>query len=224
MNLSPFSPWEKGWGMRAWRVGIQFLILPILLLFSAPALIYSQTPAASPNPKHKTKVETRYDAQINATGARIGPLELYHPPSGISAGLNFERVDLFISFSYPGKQIVTPKTVTLTVNSVTVARNQFEHERNISVLTDSGNHDFGDLEVLSTDIKRVTTGDAYPLVAATLHYEVVRKDIPFDDFAQIAQAKTAQIKLADRKFKITKEHLEALQNFLKLMQQQGLEF
>jgi len=91
-------------------------------------------------------------------------------------------------------------------------------------LTDSGNHDFGDLEVLSSDRTRVNTGGSYPLVAETVYREVVRKDIPFDDFAQIAQAKTAQIKLAGRKFKLTKEHLEALQNFLKLMQQQGLEF
>lgn len=197
----------------------------ILLLFvCAQSSGYPQTPSASPVPKHKTKVETRYDAQKNETHARIGPLELYHPPSGISAGLNYERVDLFLSFSYSGKKIVTPRTVTLTVYSVTVARNQFEHERNISVLTDSGNHDFGDLEVLSTDISRVNTGDAYPLVAATLHNEVVKKSIPFDDFARIAQAKIAQIKLADRKFKITKENLDAFQNFLKLMQQQGLEF
>jgi hypothetical protein len=59
---------------------------------------------------------------------------------------------------------------------------------------------------------------------ATLHAEVVRKAIPFDDFAQIAQAKTAQIKLADQKIKFVKEHLEAFRNFLMLMQQQGLEF
>ena len=200
------------------------VILILLLLFFAPASSYSQTPAASPNPKHKTKVETSYDAQKNETQARIGPLELYRPPGGISAGLNYERVDLLISFSYPGKKIVTPRTVTLTVYSATVARNQFEHERNISVLTDSGNHDFGDLEILSSNESRVNTRDSYPLVAATVHYEVVRKAIPFDDFAQIAEAKTAQIKLADRKFKLAKEHLEAFRNFLRLMKQQGLEF
>ena len=197
------------------------VILILLLLFVAPASGYSQTPAASPNPKHKTKVETSYDARMNVTCALIR-LELYNP-SGI-AEASYERVHLLISFSYPGKKIVTPQTVTLSVYSAMTGRKQFQYERNISVLTDSGNHDFGDLEVLSSDQTRVNTGGSYPLVAETVYREVVRKDIPFDDFAQIAQAKTAQIKLAGRKFKLPKEHLEAFQNFLKLMQQQGLEF
>jgi hypothetical protein len=199
-------------------------VILFLLLCFAPASSYSQTPAASPNPKHKTKVETKYDRQQNETYARVGPLELYNP-SGIStAGLNTEHIELFISFTYPGKKIVTPGTVMLTVHSAMMGRNQFEHERNISVLTDSGNHDFGDLELVSSDQSRVITGNAYPLVAATVYREEVRKEIPFDDFARIAEAKTVQIKLADWKFQLAKEHLEAFRNFLTLMKQQGLEF
>jgi hypothetical protein len=54
--------------------------------------------------------------------------------------------------------------------------------------------------------------------------EVVRKSIPFVEFAQIAQSKKAEIKLGERKFKITNEHLEAFRNFVTLMKQQGLEF
>jgi hypothetical protein len=201
-------------------------IVFILLLFvCAHSSGYTQTPSASPGPKHRTKVETKYDARKNETEARIGPLELWKPPGSVSAGLNFERVDLVVYFSYSGKKVVTPKLVTFLVFSKTIGgQPQFERERNISISTDSGDHNFGDLELLSTSQSRVSTGDAYPLTMATLTQEVVRKAIPFDDFTQIAQARTAQIKLADRKFKFTKEHLEAFRNFLMLMQQQGLEF
>jgi hypothetical protein len=147
------------------------------------------------------------------------------PFSGAAAGLNFDRVTLFVHFTYPGKKIVTPATVTFSVIFSTVGgMKQFEHDRNLSVLTDSGNHNLGDLEVLSTTQSQVRTGQPYPLNNGTLTTEVVRKAIPFDDFAQIAEAKTAQIKLADRKFKIAKEDLEAFHNFLMLMRQQGLEF
>lgn len=200
------------------------LFAVLLVCLFAPVCNYAQTPSPSPNPKHKTKVETKYDARKNETEARIGPLELWKPPSGVSAGLNYERVDLFIYFSYPGKKIVTPKTVTFLVFSYTIAGTLFDKERNISILTDSRNHDLGDLEIVSKSQSRVSTGDAYPLTMATLNTEQARKAIPFDDFAQIAQAKTAQLKLADRKFKIAKEHLEAFRNFLLLMQQQGMEF
>jgi len=95
------------------------VILILLLLFVAPASGYSQTPAASPIPKHKTKVETSYDARMNVTCALIR-LELYNP-SGI-AEASYERVDLLISFSYPGKKIVTPQTVTLSGYSAMTGR------------------------------------------------------------------------------------------------------
>jgi len=52
----------------------------------------------------------------------------------------------------------------------------------------------------------------------------VKKPIPFDEFGQIAESKKAEIKLGDRKFKFTDEHLEAFRNFIILMKQQGMQF
>jgi hypothetical protein len=202
-------------------------VILILLLICVPVSIHSQTPSPAPSPsaKHKTKVDTKYFADTNETAAQIGPLEILWPPSGGSAGLTVDRVDLWVYFTYPGKKIVTPSTVTLLVlSNIMGGKKQFEYDRNLSILTDSGNRNLGDLKVVSTTQRQVSTGQAYPLTMATLTTESARKEISFDDFARLAQAKTAQIKLADRKYKIPKETLEALRNFLMLMREQGREF
>ena len=49
-------------------------IVILLLFVFASVASYSQTPAASPKPKHKTKVESRYSEQDNETYLLIGPL------------------------------------------------------------------------------------------------------------------------------------------------------
>jgi hypothetical protein len=199
----------------------------VILLVGALAAvsIYSQTPSASPAPKHKTKVETKYDAHKNETELRIGPLDLWKPPQTQGSGeLNFEKVELLVSFSFPGKKIVTPTSVTLLVFSFSQWGPQLEKRPNVSITNDSGLHNYGDLEILSVDRSRVTTGVGSTHTQDMLTTEVVKKSIPFDEFTQLAESKKAEIKLGDRKFKFTADHLEAFRNFVMLMKQQGLEF
>ncbi len=201
-------------------------LLTVLLSLTVVTVFgYSQTPSAPQTPKHKTKVGTKYDAHKNETEVRVGPLDLWKPPQHNGAGdMNFEKVELFVSFSYPGKKIVTPATVNLVAVSYSQWGPQLEKRPGISISTDSGVHNLGDLELVSSDRQRVTTRAAPPYTQDILTTEVVRKSIPFAEFAQISESKKAEIKLGDRKFKITDENLEAFRNFVTLMKQQGMEF
>src|SRR4051812_5472160 len=55
---------------------MRLVTIPFLLAFAA-VLSSSQTPSAPPPAKHKTKVETKFDAHKNETELRIGPLEIW---------------------------------------------------------------------------------------------------------------------------------------------------
>lgn len=74
--------------------------------------------AQQQQPKRKTKVETDYDSKKDETTARIGPFALYEPLQNTNSGeLDYNRVDLVVSFSYQGKKIAKPKFVNLIVFS-----------------------------------------------------------------------------------------------------------
>jgi hypothetical protein len=203
---------------------MRLVTIPLLLAF-AGALSFTQTPSAPPPAKHKTKVETKFDAQKNQTELRVGPLELWKPPENQGSGdINFEKVDMFVSFSFPGKKIITPATVNLVVASYSQWGPQLQKRLNISISIDSVVHDLGNLELIAFDRSRVVTRGSPPYTQDILTTEIVKKAIPFDDFGQIAQSKKAEIKVGDRKFKFTDEHLEAFRNFIILMKQQGMQF
>jgi hypothetical protein len=120
---------------------MRLVTIPLLLAFAA-VLSYSQTPSAPPPAKHKTKVETKFDAHKNETELRIGPLDLWKLPQHNAAGdINFEKVDMFVAFAYPGKKIVTPATVNLVVVSYSQWGPQLEKRPNISISSDSVVHD-----------------------------------------------------------------------------------
>jgi len=203
---------------------MRLVTIPLLLAFAA-VLSYTQTPSAPPPAKHKTKVETKFDAHKNETELRVGPLELWKPPQNQGSGdINYEKVEMFVAFSFPGKKIITPATVNLVVASYSQWGPQLEKRPNISISIDSVVHDLGKLELIAFDRSRVITRGAPPFTQDILTTEVVKKPIPFDEFGQIAESKKAEIKLGDRKFKFTDEHLEAFRNFIILMKQQGMQF
>ena len=200
--------------------------LLLVALFCLPAHVRSlaQTNAGQQKGKHKTKVETNYDEKKGETTARIGPFELFKPPqNSVSGELNYERIDLMVAFSYPGKRIARPTSVMLMVFAVSEGGARFEKKRDLSITTDSGTRDLGEIEFLGKGEgrmpKRALGGASVVLVR-----EVIRKSIPFDEFAQIARSEKAEMKIGGRKLKLEKSHLEAFRNFVSLMEQEGLEF
>ena len=199
--------------------------LLVAVLFCLPVLTRSVAQNnASRQTGSKTKVETSYDEKKGETIARIGPFELYRPPqNSVSGELNFERIDLTVSFSYPGKRIAKPLSVMLVVFAASEGGARFEKKRDLSFKTDSGQYDLGEMEFVGKGEGYVQTnvsrGQREILVS-----EVLRKSIPFDQFAQIAKSGTAEIKIGRSKLRLEKKHLEAFRNFVYLMEQEGLEF
>lgn len=205
-----------------------FVLLTVLVF----SWSHVQSKGAHQKPNRKTRVETKYDENKKETIASVGPLILWKPPANsVSGQINYEQVDLLVSFNYPGKRIVTPNAVTITLLSTSQgtggfasqARGQFEKSRELSVSTESAQYQFGEMELLSINRGHVTTNISSG-EGAVLVREVIRKSIPFDEFSQITQSSKAEIKIGRRKFKLQKEHLEAFRNFLSLMKEEGLEF
>jgi hypothetical protein len=180
-------------------------------------------PAAGPQKsKRKTRVETRYDKKRNETRASIGPFEIWKPPSlHLSGKINYESVDLELSFSYPEKRIVKPKFVNLVVFSTSQGGPEFDKKRALRFSTDSGQYDLGEMELAGAGEGRVEGSGGGRSVLAR---EVLRKSIPFEDFARIARSEEADMEIGDRRFKLRQEHMEAFRNFVYLMEQEGLEF
>lgn len=198
--------------------------LLIVVLLSLSQWSLAQTNAGRQKEKRKTKVETNYDEKRNETVARIGPFELYRPlQSTVSGELNFERVDMTVLFSYPGKKIAKPRFVTMMIFSTTENGPEFDKKRDLVVLTNTGQYNLGEMEFLGTGQSRVARIPMGPVNLVIVN-EVLKKSIPFDDFAQIARSDKAQMKIGNRKFKLEKEYLEAFKNFAALMEQEGLEF
>lgn len=204
-----------------WKISLMLLLCISVSIFSC-----AQNTVGQQKPKRKTKVETTYNEIANETIARIGPFELWKPPhNSVSGEISFERVDLQVLFAYPGKKIVTPKSVTMMIFSATQKSGDFESQaigdfekmRAFSVFTDSVQYSFGEMEI-------VGVGKGQRLSKGVLVREVLKKDVPLEDFGQIAQSQKAEMKIGSRKFKLTKEHLEAFRNFVSLMKEEGLIF
>lgn len=208
--------------MRNIQLKLLFVIPLCLLALSSS---YAQTTTSQQKPKSKTKVETTYNEQKNETTARIGPFVVWEPPDNtISGEMNYERVDLSVSFSYPGKIIVRPRIVTIVLSSTSHGGPQFVRNRGLSATTESGRYDFDEAEIIGSSSGRAPRYALPGSASILLGQEALRKTVPFDDFASIARSKKVTIKLGDRKFKLTKQHLEAFRNFVLLMEQEGLKF
>jgi hypothetical protein len=184
----------------------------------------AQTRSGSQNLQPKTKVETHYDEKKNQTLARMGPFELWKPPdNSVSGEINYESIDLSVSFLYPGKTIVTPKVVTLMVFAASEGGAQFDKNRNLSVSSNSGQYDLGEMELVGKGESRVLKSIARNALALLVS-ESLKKEISFDEFVQIARSEKADMKIGKRKLKLEKKYLEAFRNFVLLMEQQGLDF
>jgi len=197
-------------------------LLTILFYIFALTLTLLQIDAQQQKPK--TKVETDYDSKKDETTARIGPFPLYEPEQNSDSGeLDFNRVDLRVSFAYRGKKVTKPKVVTLMVFSSNEGGDQFDKKRDLSVITNSGKYDLGDMEIIWRGEGRVAKKIMGP-ANLLLVREVLVKSIPFDDFVSISKAEKVKMKVGNRGFKIEKKFLEAFRNFILLMEQEGLEF
>lgn len=210
-------------------ISLKILALVLLCLVSLSHSTAQTTPGQQPS-KRKSKVETDYNANKNETVAWIGPFVLWKASQNPLAGeVNYEEVNLFLSFSSPGKKIATPQLVTVKILATSQGRSGFEgkgffgKEYELSATTDSGPYTFGKMVLLGVARERAA-GNALGTSNLVILKETIGKPIPFDDFAHIAQSEKVEIKIGERKFKLKKDHLLAFRNFVSLMEQEGSEF
>ena len=202
---------------------IKFLVSLCLLLLTH-SVSFGQVLPDQPA-KRKTKVHTLFDSSKNRTTAIIGPFELWKPPHNpVSGDLNFEELSLIVSFSYPDKKVVTPKTVELAIDSSSHGRELFKKHRQLVLELDSQHFAWGEMELIGSNSHYVQTRVSPPLTGAQVFYERLKKEISLEQFLLIANSKKAQMKLGGRKYPLNKDHLEAFRNFVLLMRQEGLEF
>lgn len=206
------------------------LLAVVLLCIVSLSRSTAQTTSGQKQSKSKSKVEAEYDEKKNETVARIGPFVLWKASQNpLSGEVNYEEASLFVSFSSPGKKVVTPKFVAIKISATSQERGGFEgkgffgKERELSVTTDSGPYTFGKMVLVGSTRERVA-GNALGTANLVVVKETMSKPIPFDDFARIARSEKVEIKIGDRKFKLKKDHLVAFMNFVSLMEQEGSEF
>ena len=127
-----------------------------LLCVSTPVGGSAQTGGGTHKTKHKTKVEAEYDGKRDETLATVGPFEMWKPPQNPLTGeINYESIDLSVSFTYPGKRIVKPKFVTLMLYTSSEGGARFEKNRRLTFSTNAGQYDFGDAEYIERGEGRV---------------------------------------------------------------------
>jgi hypothetical protein len=198
-------------------------VVGLLWLWFSPVVIIAQTGAVTPKQSPKTKVQTHFDNKRNKTHALIGPFELWKPPqNSVSGETNYEHVDLTVSFSYPGKKIAKPEFVTLMLLSSSEGGPEFHRKRDLIISTESDRKDFGQMELVGTSEGRASR-TAFGVLTLVVR-EVLTKDIPLEDFERLAASQKADLRIGDRKFKLTNAQLQAFRNFVSLMKQEGLEF
>jgi hypothetical protein len=184
-----------------------------LVIPTSPAKLFAQLPSqlVSPrsNARRKTKVDVKYDKKTDLSTARLERIVLWEHPIG------FEQISMTVSFDYPKRTIVTPKSVSLAFSSVTKGRRGFVNEDCLATV-DGSKVDLGPLERRGNRDLMVVPGGSY--------FDRVQVTIPFADFARLAHAKKTTLAVGGNSCDLKDDQIQMLADFLQLMQQEGLEF
>ena len=163
-------------------------------------------------PKHKTKVDLRYDSKKDITTVRLDYMKLWENP------IRFEQVDISFSFDYPKRTIVTPKTVLVIVHSAMQGGPLFDYKRDLVVIADGSRLSLGEME---GGDKR---GGSLTPRKGEMSFERLKLAIPYEDFAVIAKAKNVTVQIGERAYNLSDKQMQSLSDFLELMQAEGQEF
>lgn len=172
----------------------------------------NQPTAGQRKSKHKTKVDLRYDRKKEITTVWLDYMKLWENPTG------FEQVDISFSFDYPKRTIVTPKTVLITIHAATEGGPRFEYQRDLMVVADGSKLSLGEMD---GGDKR---GGSLTPRSGGVYFERLKLAISFEDFAVVARAGNVTVQIGERAYKLSDKQLQALSDFLELMQAEGREF
>jgi hypothetical protein len=158
--------------------------------------------------ERKTKVDVKYDKKKNVTTVRLESMVLSENP------IEFEQVSMGALFEYPAHIIETPKSVSLIFFSTAQYMATFRNGA-LGAVIDGIPLNLGTFELPGNRNLRSPKGP---------FSETLRVSIPYQDFMRIAQGKTVRLEVGGNKFNLTESQIQALDNFLQLMQQEGVEF
>jgi hypothetical protein len=158
--------------------------------------------------ERKTKVNVNYDKKKDLTTVRLESMILWENP------VEFEQVSLGVLFEYPKHIIITPKSVSLVFFSTAQYMTTF-HSGELGAVIDGVPLNLGTLELPGNRDLRS------PKAALS---ERLRLSIPYQYFMRIAQGKTIRLDVGGNKYDLSESQIQSLNNFLQLMQQEGVEF
>ncbi len=176
------------------------MLLAIVLSVAQVNAVRSMNQAvANVSPQDAAKVETIYDAEKDKTIVRLAPME-------ISRGQGkYVSLQMSPSFSFPGRQVVTPSLIDFELQ--TVIRGRLRTDLYVVFMID------GEQVFLSSNrwaIKRPVPGRVW--MGERLVFRM-----PYETFVKITQANSFEIKFDAVPFPVGKEQKQALRDFLTYM-------
>lgn len=184
-------------------VATLFVALPAI-----PAAV-AQKPQA---PKRNLKVDVRYDKKKDVTTLRLEPLVIWEGGFAVPR----DSMYMLVAFEYPKRTIVKPQEVWIHFDGGSGGDWEPFPTPNFAAVVDGVRLDLGTFE-----------GGRGALIRSVPRGGIVierrRQKVSFDNFAKIASARKLTLVIGDHDYDIATEHLQALNYFYQLMQQEGRE-
>ena len=171
---------------------------PLLLavILSLSQLQSANQTTVSVQPQDSTKTETTYDAEKGRTIIKLAPLLI----SGENG--KYHSLQMSPSFSFPGRQVVTPSIIDFELQ--TVVRGRLRTDLYVVFMID------GEKVFLSSSrwaIKRPVPGRVW--MGERLVFRM-----PYETFVKITKAKSFEIKFDAVTFSVGETQKQALRDFL----------
>ena len=186
--------------MKTRLINLTPLLLALTLSVSQLTLVRSANPVAvSVEPQDSAKSETTYDAEKDKTTIRLLPLQI----SGDNG--KYHSLHMSPSFSFPGRQVVTPSIIDFELQ--TVVRGRLRTDLYVVFMID------GEKVFLSSSrwaIKRPVPGRVW--VGERLVFRM-----PYETLVKITKANSFEIKFDAVTFSVGETQKQALRDFLTYM-------
>jgi hypothetical protein len=178
---------------------LSLLLALMLSVFQLTAFRSAKQAAIGGGPQGSTKTETTYDAEKDKTTVRLVPVQI----SGENG--RYHSLHMSPSFSFPGRQLVTPSLIDFELQ--TVVRGRLRTDLYVVFMID------GEKVFLSSNrwaVKRPVPGRVW--VGERLVFRM-----PYETFVKITKANSFAISFDAVTFPVSETQKQALLDFLTYM-------
>lgn len=160
--------------------------------------------------KRNLKVDVKYDKKKDVTRLHLEPLTIWEGGFGVPG----DKMHMHVAFEYPKRRIVKPQEVLVEFVGGSGGDWQPFPNANFAARVDGVRIELGAFEGGPGALMRTV-----PLGGVV--YESRGHKVSFENFGKIATANKLTLVIGDHDYVISKEHLQALNDFYQLMQQEG---